>query len=487
MTFKFDTQTLERFRELFIAPQWDEEPHIVSYSASLSANPFVAFRQIPPKSRYQFLLDNSHYIIMTFIRGPVCRGQMALNVIHDHFWVMFKDPEADVTVLYPEFINSQSKNLEMPIENVSERLIKTFSDEYRKKYEHYYDAKKEIISRKYPRGFGLDSIWAGERAQDAPLLTVYRHFDSASIHKGALGSEPRTLWVIDYAQLERIYYTLVAGYDVFGNLSHQTNIRRYMDFLRIEGELGYLEYMPKSKRHEILKSWYINDSSIDDAKYLHLSTIPSVLKYNTKHYKHEFIEQLIKERFMPETAIAFDSLNYLSPNDPLPKMPSKFEKYEDFIEAAKTLTLPGTGFISSMTDSGANNILLRIDLDDGTHIVKNLIINRWHDNVNSLFNGAEVLDASKDTMDILDANIGSYPNVFCIVKEQELEEFLALMKYMNGSDEEYKMLQSYFISRSNPHFWQIYDWFVDYFYTIDPINAGLYDLNRYAKKPWGSY
>ncbi|MEB0229172.1 fatty acid cis/trans isomerase, partial [Pseudomonas sp. 5S1] len=85
------------------------------------------------------------------------------------------------------------------------------------------------------------------------------HFDSASVQKGILGSQPRTMWVIDYAQLERIYYSLVAGYDVFGNLSHQTNIRRYMDFLRIEGELNFLEYMPKEDRIEMLKSWYIGD------------------------------------------------------------------------------------------------------------------------------------------------------------------------------------------------------------------------------------
>ena len=63
-----------------------------------SANPFVAFEQIPPRSRYQFLLDNAHYILMTFIHGPVCKGQIALNVIDDHFWVMFMDPDHDLSV-----------------------------------------------------------------------------------------------------------------------------------------------------------------------------------------------------------------------------------------------------------------------------------------------------------------------------------------------------------------------------------------------------
>ncbi len=50
-----------------------------------------------------------------------------------------------------------------------------------------------------PEGVGIESIWRGGRASDSPALTVYRHFDSASVHKGVLGNLPRTIWVIDYA------------------------------------------------------------------------------------------------------------------------------------------------------------------------------------------------------------------------------------------------------------------------------------------------
>jgi Fatty acid cis/trans isomerase (CTI) len=484
MVFKFDDSVLKRFKEIFITPEWDEKPHKVSYDIAIAANPFIAFRQIPPHSRYQFLLNNAHYIIMTFIRGPVCRGQMSLNVIQDHFWVMFKDPNADVSVRYPEFLNSQADNLSLPIYKVDEKIIKTFSDEYREKYEHYYEAKKEIINRKYPHGYGIESIWKGERPQDAPALTIYRHFDSASVHKGILGSQPRTMWVIDYPQFERIYYSLVAGYDVFGNISHQTNIRRYMDFLRIEGELNFLQYMPRGKRMTMLKSWYIGDNQIDNAKYLSIDTLPSGIQFESKYSKHEFLQTLTEKHFLKSTQIQFDHMNYLAPQEPMPKMPHQFQNLSDFTEAVRSLTLPGTGFITSMTDHGANNILIRVDLDDGTHIVKNLVINRWHNNVNSLFNGEEVLDPSKDSMDILDPNIGSYPNVFVIIQQKDLKRFIYLMKNMSGTDEEYKELQSYFVSRSNPEFWKIFDWFNDYFYKIDPINAGLYDLNRYARTPW---
>jgi hypothetical protein len=484
MVFKFEDSVLKRFTELFIEPKWMSPPHKMPYDIEVSANPFVVFAQIPPKSRYQFLLDNSRYIVMTFIRGPVCRGQMALNVIHDHFWLMFKDPQHDITVMYPELLTIEADNLSMPIETVSQSLMKAFSDEYKKKYEEYYKTKRYYSSNLYPQGVGLNSIWKGERAEDAPLLTVYRHFDSASVNKGALGAEPRTMWVIDYAQLERIYYTLVAGYDVFGNLSHQTNIRRYMDFLRIEGELNFLEYMPQEKRVEMLKSWYIGDSSVDNAKYFNIEKIPTQIKYKTDNPKNEFAEMVVKKHLLKSTGIAFDTINYKKPGSPIPQMPKQFNSKEDFVEAARSITLPGTGFITSMTDSGANDIFLRVDMDDGSYIVKNLIINRWHNNVNSLFNGDEVLDPKKDTMDILDERIGSYPNVFVIVKQKDLGRFLYLMKYMRGAHEEFVELQKFFVSRSDKNFWEVYDWFQGDFNKSEPIEAGLYDLNRYARTPW---
>ena len=484
MVFKFDTSLMSRFKALFIEPKWREKPHFVSYDAKISANPFIVYRQIPTRSRYQFLLDNSHYIIMTFIRGPVCRGQMALNVIHDHFWVMFQDPDFDIAVTHPEFIDREAHNLAMPIEKVDKALLKTFSDAYRKRYESYFVAKKKLEDTLYPKGMTLRSIWAGEKPSDAPMLTIYRHFDSASVHKGILGEEPRTMWVIDYAQFERIYYTLVAGYDVFGNVSHQTNIRRYMDFLRIEGELDFLDYMPKAKRLAMLRSWYINDDSVDAYKYKKLSAMGNSIDYKSAYPKYEFINLLLQKRILKSTGIHFDRLNFKKPGTPKPTMPKSFHTTKDFMEAARAISLPGSGFISTMTDRGANNIFLRIDMPDGTFITKNLVINRWHDNVNSLFNEAGRLNPKKDTMDILSKSVGSYPNVFVVVKFDELADFLELMKYSSGSAVDIKRMKKYFISRSDKDFWKVYEWFQAHFEKEEPICSGLYDLNRYARSPW---
>ena len=485
MTFKFDDEVLARFNELFIKPKWVTEPTLIPYSNEVGANPLMAFKQIPAVSRYQFLLDNVHYIIMNFIRGPVCRGQMALNVIHDHFWVMFKDPKYDITVTQPQFLQKEAKNLELPIGNVNKTLFKAFSDDYKERYANYFKDKEILENKIYSKGLPLESIWKGNRASDTPLLTIYRHFDSASVHKGVLGEEPRTMWVIDFAQLEKIYYTLVAGYNVFGNLSHQTRIRRYMDFLRMEGEINFIKYLPSGKRFDEIKTWYVgDDDAIERLSQLKSMTTPSDIHYKTDIYKSELIDKVVNHHILKSTNIKFDYMNYIKPGDPAPKMPKEFHTVADIVEGARSLTQPGTGFIKYMTDHQANNIFLRIDMPSGKHRLSHLIINRWHNNVNSLFNGEDVLNPSKNTMDIIKQAIGSYPNAFVVVKLEELGDFITLLKTMTGKPQEYKQLQKYFISRSDKDFWKYYDWFQSHEYENDPVNAGLLDLNRYARVPW---
>jgi len=482
MVVKFDDKKLSRIKELFIKPKWTQKPHYIGYDTKISANPFIAFYQIPVKTRYQFLLNNSHYIVMTFIRGPVCRGQMALNVIHDHFWVMFKDPRYDISVSHEGFILSQAENLSMPIETNSKDILKTFSDAYREKYEKYFHAKQAMYANLYPQGQKIDSIWKGNTPEDAPILTVYRHFDSASVHKGVIGELPRTMWVIDYPQLERIYYALVAGYDVFGNISHQTNIRRYMDFLRLEGELNFLSYMPKDTRLKMLKSWYINDDDIQDKKSLPNISSPIQINYKTKFPKGEFIEKVVNTHILKSTNIKFDDINYFKEYEKPPKMPTNFQTKEDLKTAARSLTAPGTGFLKHMTQNDVNTMFVKIILPNNKNLVITIVVNRWHDNVNSLFGESNRLNSNKDTIDFIKGYVGSYPNAFAIVNYKDLPDFFDIIKNFNASQNDQKRFAKYFIDRSDKKFWQTYDWFQNGFNKKEPVTSGLFDLNRYYHK-----
>ena len=61
---------------------------------------------------------------------------------------------------------------------------------------------------------------------------------------------------MDFPILERIYYALVAGFDVFGNAAHQLGTRLYMDHLRMQSEANFLAFLPAARREEIRAEWY---------------------------------------------------------------------------------------------------------------------------------------------------------------------------------------------------------------------------------------
>ena len=59
-----------------------------------------------------------------------------------------------------------------------------------------YKARQQFYSAIYPDGLDTSAIWKGNRPNDDPVLTVFRHFDSASVHRGVLGGLPKTMWVV---------------------------------------------------------------------------------------------------------------------------------------------------------------------------------------------------------------------------------------------------------------------------------------------------
>ena len=88
----------------------------------MAANPLTAFTLLPVESRYRFMLERAQNTIMGYIKGPVCRGQVALNVINDRFWVFFVDPDIAASEKVNAFYATQKENLHLPAEKDSSAL-----------------------------------------------------------------------------------------------------------------------------------------------------------------------------------------------------------------------------------------------------------------------------------------------------------------------------------------------------------------------------
>jgi len=84
--YHMNDEKMDRYRDLFLKDDY-EVNSLPSYKPKIASNPLKAFADLPAGARYRFLLDDARYFVMGFIKGPVCRGQIALNVINDHFFV----------------------------------------------------------------------------------------------------------------------------------------------------------------------------------------------------------------------------------------------------------------------------------------------------------------------------------------------------------------------------------------------------------------
>ncbi|WP_345971261.1 fatty acid cis/trans isomerase [Sulfurimonas sp. HSL1-6] len=482
MVFTLDAAQLARVEKHFIEAPWDETPHLMGYGAKQSANPFTTFAQIPAAARYAFLLDNSEYIVRTFIRGPVCKGQVALNVINDHFWVMFLDPKYDLSLHYPNLLRFNEKQLSLPDEQGSDFPAYRFlSDKYIKRAVDYYKARADFYSLIYTDGLGYDAVWKGVEADDAPLLTIYRHFDSASVHKGALGDLPKTLWVIDYPLFERIYYALVAGFDVFGNVGHQTNVRRYMDRLRVEGESNYIDFLPADVRHKLFDAWNKNlNLLVENKLFYRPARMPAAVAFETNDPKREFVEHIVDHELLGETDISFDPVNYFRVGDAHPPLPEQYRTRGDYLQAFRAVSKPGTAFVRTIDGQQSNLAYVRVRMPEGEEdILFSVVVNRWHDNVAFMFDEKGRLDPSRDSADFIFDFIGSYPNMLLELDAEEAPAFFDMLAHYKDTPEYRRRFFHFGITRDNPRFWEVYDWFQKRFEAMHPIDAGLFDLNRY--------
>ena len=466
MPYALGPERMALWRKLFLAPNYTVDA-FPSYAPDVAANPFVAFRELPVNARYRFLLDQAQFTIMNFIKGPVCRGQIALDVIEDQFWVFFVDPRVIGAESDAEFLARESSNLRLPSEMGSNALILTTWIEYSRRENHYLRAKSEYMQRKFdaPSKVTLDVIWDGDGRNPNAVLTVFRHFNSASVVKGLVGEPPKTSWVIGYPLLERIHYLLVAGFDVYGNAGHQLNSRLYMDFLRMEGEFNFLALLPRSRRDAVRNYWY-RGASRSVKNYLYGTKAwfnqDSGIDYHTSDPQSE-LYGLLRARLAPVLGHGFDLSTVKDPA---------------LRNELQTLAAARGRSLSLMPEVG----VLRLDDPAGRSRYFTLLRNTGHSNVTHLADEKKELLPDENTLTVVPGFIGAYPNALYVVPRAALPEFTVAVRNLS-SEADYRALADRFaIRRTNPGFWTYSDALQDAHLRRDPGDAGLFDYNRFENR-----
>ena len=165
-----------------------------------------------------------------------------------------------------------------------------------------------------------------------------------------------------------------------------------------------------------------------------------------------------------------------------PAIPLNYEAPDDYLQAFRAISRPGTPIVALINDHNANLAYMRIRLKNGKDLVATLVVNRWHNNVAFMLREEKRLNPEKDNVEIIPGMIGSYPNMFFDIHQDDIPDFINLMKSFDASETSKARLAKYGINRSDDRFWETYDWFQKRFDEDEPVTGGLLDLNRYFHK-----
>ncbi|MGE1155160.1 fatty acid cis/trans isomerase [Pseudomonas kitaguniensis] len=470
ITYPFSAEKMARIKQLFYDGDWQVSA-LPGYGPGHRANPFETFEAIPAKARYQFMLDNAEYFVRTFIRGPVCRGQIATDVIRDNFWTVFQDPDHDLYITDARYRGQATPLLAMPGQNDDLGSVLSLWLAYRDKRNQYEALRRDSYADLPPPSWS--TLWAGN---DNALLSIFRHFDSASVNKGLIGEVPQTMWLFDYPLLERTYYQLAVNFDVFGNVSHQAQTRLYFDLIRNGAEQNFLRLMPADTRDAFIDDWYQNSGKLK--LWLDYDAIdddtPSGLHLDEKHPKRDFANQLLAR---------YGDLN-ASP-DPINRCAGAYcsragiePALRDAEQALSRLTSrPAAGL--KVVEQLPEATMLRVETSSGKRVVYSLLRNRAHSNVAFLLGEAYRYQPGLDTLTIYPGVLSSYPNFMFNIPADEVPAFVDAMENAKDAHGFEKIVDRWGVRRSHPLFWQYLHDLSAYIRETTPVEEGVLDMNRY--------
>ncbi|MGQ0699572.1 MAG: fatty acid cis/trans isomerase [Panacagrimonas sp.] len=475
ITYALSDKKRKRYDKLFFGDDWTAGA-MPGYGDEDRANAFATFAAIPAEARYQFMLDNAEYFVRSFIRGPVCSGQIATDVIRDQFWVLFENPETERYVNDAAYRQQATPLIGVPGQESD--LTGTLSEweKYREQRNRYIALRQAEYAKAEPRGPGLNDLWDGDGWNRDALLTIFRHHDNAAVQRGLLGAVPDTLWVMDYPLLERSYYQLVVNFNVFGSVSHQLQTRLYFDLIRNEGEYNFLRFLPGKEREKLRSAWYADLGKIklfttyaapDDS-------VPTQIVYRTDDPKSEFAGRIYER--MSKVMGPADAINRCEQGDcAVPGSTSAMRQANRALRRFAATPASVLSVIELMPEMS----YLRVTAPGNERLVYSLIHNRAHSNVAFLIGEERRLEPAKDTLTVLPGALGSYPNFIFDVPLADIDAFVAKLATVTDAAQLEAVVETWGVRRTRPDFWEVFHDLTRYVEQTDPIEAGLFDLSRY--------
>ena len=476
ITYALTDARMRRYDKLFFGQKWDPG-QAPGYSDAEKANAFLTFAAIPAKARYQFMLDEAEYFVRTFIRGPVCSGQIATDVIRDQFWAVFENPDTDRYVNDAAYRQKVTPLIGVPGQDSDLTGVASEWKKYNEQRNQYVMLRQQELTRAEPQGPSFGNIWNGDGWNRVALLTIFRHFNNAAVRRGLIGDVPDTLWMMDYPLLERSYYQLVVNFNVFGSVSHQLQTRLYFDLIRNEAEYNFLRLLPREARNPLREQWYAGGGK--DKKWFSEyapadDRVPTRIRYQPGDAKRQFVTQLYQQ--MRPIMGPADTLNRCASAScaaagETPAMRTANAALRR-LTAKPAAQMPVIKLMPELS-------YLRVTAPGGERLIYSLIHNRAHSNVAFLLGEEDRRLPEQDTLTVAPGVMGSYPNFMFDVPLAEMDRFTYSLTQVRDAKQLEAVVQIWGVRRTRPDFWEVFHDLTRYLQETDPVQAAMFDMNRY--------
>lgn len=543
IVFALNAAKIKSTQELFEPA--DVPWKVTKFPNYASADPFQNFKDIPGVLRHRFMLENAHYIADSMVRAPVCVGESATYAIADHFWVFFLKPEFDPSS------GAQTKMSDegfagLNLDVVSWTAAGQIEDRFVRNYTYlnaYEKALRADLSRRGKPGLDLNDLWGGEPLRAGgpgkdrnAWLSITRHDTSTTVQYGIEGGFPQSLWVLNYANFERLYYNLVVNFKYWGGIKHKLGTWRSMSHERLDGEDLFLSLLPQNDRARVRDEWSgglelgsdldglgpviskliefhtgVNVAKKSITRYIDLYPLQSStgtprpgIKVAGKERAEIEVTRLIRDKMVAGgVSAARDPLNaradgetiYWAGNVGQTKVDltniNSFAAWENALAAVTAdrgikrfaAWLPATTYIRVQ---GGGETRMYTSLGNRGYKSHNI----WA--LSSSKQGSPTRVPERDTVSIYRGIVGDHPEIFLDISldggANSATEFLKLVQGMQANNYRAVFDQikaKYGIAQNSSKFWPFVDWLHSWMLVNDSdsgkgiVYAGVLDLSRY--------
>lgn len=442
----------KHYDELLFKSAWDAGPP--SYASS---NPFQYFEKIPGTIRSRFMLEHSAEIIDSMVKNDVCTGSNATYAIRDRFSIWWLKPESDPSALDPQLGTS---GYPADPEN---RVTDLF-------FENSFEAAMKKVK---PNGFSVEDLWDGDKTQKNAWVTVLRHGKNASSHVGVMAQFPETMWVLSYANFERLYYDLVVDFRAWENAAHKLGTWRTMSAIRANAEDTFLLFMPESRRNDIRKAWTPGLASFTESA-MKGEGIPSGVPNLDPNRPVEDLVSKVRAYF-GDKIVAKDVLNPDPMHAEPAPVPGSITTEANVDTALYSLTAARGGFSAALP----NVTWVTIKNGDQSYLYS-IIANRiYWSNSRVIANSFPSVNRRPelDSLSIVRGHIGSFPELFLNIPINEVAEVVRLG---NGSPQDrLQVRMKYEVRRNSAEFWKYLDAEHARTFKENPLESGIIDTSDY--------